>query len=238
MDTSQNQNRRTFIKNTAVTSAGIILNTNGLADFKKPKNKLPKWKGFNLLDFFNPDPTKAHITPEEYFKWVQDWGFDYIRIPMAYPSYIKFDRSRNILPDETRNIDTQMTDKIENLVHLAHKYGQHVSLNLHRAPGRRTWFTLMIRWSCALILLSAWLMVATSGRFAQRRSASRSRDAASGAVAGEGLDASDATDGGSRRAGEHPAATAARRTRPARLTGLRFSSSARRRRDGACTGVG
>lgn len=135
MEYNQNLNRRTFIKNTAVASGGIILGTNGLPIEKAPKNKLPKWKGFNLLDFFNPDPTKVKITPEEYFKWVQDWGFDYIRIPMAYPSYIKFDRSRNILPEETRNIDTEMTDKIENLVHLAHKYGQHVSLNLHRAPG-------------------------------------------------------------------------------------------------------
>lgn len=135
MSNIENQNRRTFIKSTAALSAGILFNANDLAFAKGPKNKLPKWKGFNLLDFFNPDPTKVKNTPEEYFKWIQDWGFDYIRIPMAYPAYIKFDRSRNIKPSETRNIDNQMTDKIENLVYLAHKYNLHVSLNLHRAPG-------------------------------------------------------------------------------------------------------
>jgi endoglucanase len=131
----ENQNRRTFIKTTSLATSGILLGTNELAYSKEPKNKLPKWKGFNLLDFFNPDPTKAKNTPEEYFKWIQDWGFDFIRIPMAYPAYIKYDRSRNIKATETCNIDSQMTDKIEKLVYLAHKYNLHVSLNLHRAPG-------------------------------------------------------------------------------------------------------
>lgn len=135
MENVNTQNRRTFIKNTAITTGGILLGASELTQATKPKNKLPKWKGFNLLDFFNPDPTKVKLTPEEYFKWIQDWGFDYIRIPMAYPAYIKFDRTRNILASETRNIDSQMTDKIENLVYLAHKYNLHVSLNLHRAPG-------------------------------------------------------------------------------------------------------
>ncbi len=57
----------------------------------KPQNKLPQWKGFNLLDFFSPDPAKPRpATEEEQLKWMSDWGFDYVRIPMAYPSYVKF----------------------------------------------------------------------------------------------------------------------------------------------------
>ncbi len=32
-------------------------------------------------------------------------------------------------------IDERVVDRIEQLVHLAHKYDLHVSLNLHRAPG-------------------------------------------------------------------------------------------------------
>lgn len=100
------------------------------------KNALPKWKGFNVLDFFNPDPQKARPqTPEEHFKWMQDWGFDFVRIPIAYPSYLKFDRTRNIRPEEVRQIDSEATDRIEQLVYTAQKYGHHVSLNLHRAPG-------------------------------------------------------------------------------------------------------
>ncbi len=131
----QNQiDRRSFIKNTSL--ATMALASGNLNDFSTKKNKLPKWKGFNVLDFFSPNPTQSRPqTPEEYFKWMQDWGFDFVRIPMAYPAYLKFDRSKNISIEEIRNFDEQMTDKIENLVHLAQKYNHHVSINLHRAPG-------------------------------------------------------------------------------------------------------
>ncbi|GAB2793154.1 cellulase family glycosylhydrolase [Rhabdobacter roseus] len=100
------------------------------------KNPLPRWKGFNLLDFFSPDPTQNRGgTSEEQLKWIADWGFDFIRLPMAYPSYVKFDRSKPITPEQVRALDPQATDRIEQLVYLAHKHNLHVSLNLHRAPG-------------------------------------------------------------------------------------------------------
>jgi aryl-phospho-beta-D-glucosidase BglC (GH1 family) len=54
---------------------------------------------------------------------------------MAYPSYLKFDRSRDITPEEVYQIDEKAIDKVEQLVYLAHRYNLHVSLNLHRAPG-------------------------------------------------------------------------------------------------------
>ncbi len=126
-------NRREFIQTTSLATGGLLTDPQ---QFLKRKNKLPRWKGFNLLDYFSPNPANERgNTPEVFFQWMADWGFDFVRIPMAYPSYIKFDRSRNILPHETRNIDTHATDKIENLVHTAQKHGLHVSLNLHRAPG-------------------------------------------------------------------------------------------------------
>lgn len=132
--------RRTFIQNTSLLTAA--LGTAGpelLAASPSQmvaKNKLPKWKGFNLLDFFSPDPAKSRPgTQEDYFKWMQDWGFDFVRLPMAYPYYVKFDRSRNITPDEVYQIDSQAVDRIDQLVSMAHKYNLHVSLNLHRAPG-------------------------------------------------------------------------------------------------------
>ncbi|MCU0389813.1 MAG: cellulase family glycosylhydrolase [Thermoflexibacter sp.] len=128
------QNRRSFIKHTL--AASLTLASGNIEAFSKKKNKLPKWKGFNVLDFFSPDPSKARKqTPEEYFKWMEDWGFDFVRIPMAYPVYLQFDRSRAIKVEEIRNFDSAMTDKIENLVYLAQKYNHHVSINLHRAPG-------------------------------------------------------------------------------------------------------
>lgn len=66
---------------------------------------------------------------------MRDWGFDFVRLPMAYPSYLDFDRSRNIRPEEVYKIDEQVADKIGDLVTRANGYGLHVSLNLHRAPG-------------------------------------------------------------------------------------------------------
>jgi aryl-phospho-beta-D-glucosidase BglC (GH1 family) len=66
---------------------------------------------------------------------MQDWGFDFIRVPIAYPYYLSFDRTRNIKPEEVYQIDNAAVDRIDNLVQLAHKHNLHVSLNLHRAPG-------------------------------------------------------------------------------------------------------
>jgi endoglucanase len=129
--------RREFIKTTGLSVAAVGLSgAEAFAAVEKAKMKVPKWKGFNLLDFFSPNPMGQRIkTTEDHFKWMQDWGFDFVRIPIAYPSYLKFDRSRNILPDEVYQIDDESVDKIDSVVQLAHKYKMHVSLNLHRAPG-------------------------------------------------------------------------------------------------------
>lgn len=137
MDAKLDHDRRNFIKKTSLVTGGIIVAGNSAFSAPAPpQNKLPQWKGFNLLDFFNPDPAKARPqTEEEFFKWMSDWGFNFVRLPMAYPSYVKFDRSQNIPIKRVRKMDRKAVRRVENLVHLAHKYGLHVSLNLHRAPG-------------------------------------------------------------------------------------------------------
>jgi hypothetical protein len=66
---------------------------------------------------------------------MRDWGFDFVRIPVAYPYYLKFDRSKDITPEEVYQTDPQKLEEIDRLVELAQQYGMHVSLNLHRAPG-------------------------------------------------------------------------------------------------------
>jgi len=99
-------------------------------------NSLPRWKGFNLLDYFSPNPRHGYArTTEDDLKWMVDWGFDFIRFPMAYPRYVKFDRSRPIRPEEIYQIDEEEVARIEALVRKAQDHGLHVSLNLHRAPG-------------------------------------------------------------------------------------------------------
>ncbi|MDI6401524.1 cellulase family glycosylhydrolase [Balneolaceae bacterium ANBcel3] len=131
--------RREFLKKTGLLAAGVgLAGSSALTacSNKASLNSLPQWKGFNLLDFFNPDPANPRPpTQEEYFKWMVDWGFDFVRIPMAYPYYVDFDRSRPIRPDEVYQISEEKVEHIEALVDLALSYGLHVNLNLHRAPG-------------------------------------------------------------------------------------------------------
>lgn len=129
--------RRIFVKNAGLATAGLALSEIAVvAARQSSQNKLPKWKGFNLLDFFSPNPApSAKPTTEEHFKWIRDWGFDFVRIPIAYPYYLTFERSRNITPEEVYHINEEAVDRIVSLVQMAHKYNMHVSLNLHRAPG-------------------------------------------------------------------------------------------------------
>jgi aryl-phospho-beta-D-glucosidase BglC (GH1 family) len=133
-------NRRLFLRNTSMAAAAVTLTgTMGIPSLPKAKkNKLPRWKGFNLLDMFSPAPPRnpgSNNTTEDDLKWMSDWGFDFVRIPMAYPRYLSFDRSRDITKDETLNFNPKVLDEIDQLIFMAHKHSLHVSLNLHRGPG-------------------------------------------------------------------------------------------------------
>lgn len=129
--------RRNFIKTTGLVAAGVGFAGNAaISNNSSAQNKLPRWRGFNILDYFSPQPGRGGSgTTDEDFKWMADWGFDFVRIPMAYPRYVKFDRSQKITPDEIYDIDEKVVDEVETLVNRANKYGLHVSVNLHRAPG-------------------------------------------------------------------------------------------------------
>ena len=133
--------RRSFLKTAGAASALIGLSSNfafATEGSSKISNPLPRWRGFNLLDYFTPKPPKAgasSFTTEDDFRWIADWGFDFVRLPMAYPRYIKYDPSKNITPEDVLNIDEKVVDEIAQLVELANKYKLHVSLDLHRAPG-------------------------------------------------------------------------------------------------------
>ena len=134
-------NRRTFIK---TATAGVALA--GIPELLTSctpavKNKLPRWRGFNILDYFSPrryrfNPERFAATEED-FKWIADWGFDFVRIPMAYPSYLEYDPAsgNDITPEETVIFREEAIEGVEKIVYAANKYKLHVSLNLHRAPG-------------------------------------------------------------------------------------------------------
>jgi aryl-phospho-beta-D-glucosidase BglC (GH1 family) len=131
-------NRREFIKKSSAAACGIGLASHTSLSLAQnnAQNPLPQWKGFNLTDFFSPNPNnKRRTTTEEHLKWMQDWGFDFIRLPMAYPHFLKIDHEEKITIKQVRKFDKKMVEKVDNLVYLAHKCNLHVSLNLHRAPG-------------------------------------------------------------------------------------------------------
>ncbi len=132
-------NRRDFLIKTGATSS--VIGMTGINSFAFGKSTqvqsvIPRWKGFNLLDYFSAYPPKQQKgVKDEYFKWMRDWGFDFVRLPMAYPRYLDINYSRKITPDDVYKIDEKEVDNIEEIVYRANKYGLHMSLNLHRAPG-------------------------------------------------------------------------------------------------------
>jgi len=135
----QHFDRRDFLK---IAAAGVALaGLPGWVNSCKPviKNKLPRWRGFNILDFFTPRPfTNRHFEATvQDFQWMADWGFDFVRFPIAYPGYLKYDPGSGvpITPEQTVEFNEEAIDIIVKTVEAANRHGLHVSLNLHRAPG-------------------------------------------------------------------------------------------------------
>jgi endoglucanase len=127
--------RRDFLRTTGAATGLLAVGALN-AEAATTGNALPRWRGFNLLDLFAPGPSDNYPrTSEEELQWIADWGFDFVRLPMAYPRYVKFERSKDIRPEDVCNFDETEIQKIEALVGRAHRRGLHVSLNLHRAPG-------------------------------------------------------------------------------------------------------
>jgi endoglucanase len=99
-----------------------------------PSNN-PRWYGFNLLSYFSTNPLwKQYFpeidegdVPEDYFRWISDWGFNFVRLPMDYRFWTE--------QGDPFKIREEPVETIDRIVQMGMKYGVHVSLNLHRAPG-------------------------------------------------------------------------------------------------------
>jgi endoglucanase len=86
---------------------------------------LPRWRGFNLLEFFTIK--SSGDVREDDFRWIADWGFDFVRLPMCYTLWIE--------NDDPRRLYEPMLRKIDRAVELGRRHNLHVCLNFHRAPG-------------------------------------------------------------------------------------------------------
>lgn len=132
--------RRTFIKKgtSALTTIPLFLSSNlsfSAPDLIVPKkqvgnlphvtsSKLPRWRGFNLLEKFNGTNKPFR---EEDFRLISELGFNFVRLPMDYRCWIQ--------NGDKRRFDEKTLSEIDQAVEFGKKYGIHVHLNFHRAPG-------------------------------------------------------------------------------------------------------
>jgi endoglucanase len=125
-------NRRAFIKATAVSSAVFGAGTwsSPAAELKPASaSKLPRWRGFNLLEKFIKQRDGNPPFQERDFALMSEWGFDFVRLPMSYHCWA------NPEPVSWLTIREDEVAHIDEAVELGRRYGVHVNLNFHRAPG-------------------------------------------------------------------------------------------------------
>jgi endoglucanase len=147
-------NRRVALGILAQAAAGAIA-AGGTAAAREPEppeprpEKLPRWRGFNLLEMFqagNAEPFREHD-----FAAIAELGFDFVRLPLDYRCWTDPKDWTVLRDDRLRWVD--------DAVALGRKHGVHVQLNFHRAPGytvasppesRSLWTDPVAQDACAL----------------------------------------------------------------------------------------
>ena len=118
--------RRHFLQVTSLATAAAC---GPLASAANPKAvtaaKLPRWRGFNLLEKFNADGHRPFV--ESDFAWIKEWGFDFVRLPLSYRCWADASDWLNLRESSLKEIDQA--------VEFGRQYGVHVNVNFHRAPG-------------------------------------------------------------------------------------------------------
>jgi hypothetical protein len=87
--------------------------------------KLPRWRGFNLLNYFMLADHKPY--DEADFRLIHALGFNFVRLPMDYRIWI--------VNGDWTQINNDALVPIDQAVAFGEKYHIHVCLNFHRAPG-------------------------------------------------------------------------------------------------------
>lgn len=136
--------RRDFFKTAGLGAAAIALCSpcaDAQAETAKPaQTAIPRWRGFNLTNFFQAlsRGERSDCTiKEDDCRWIRDWGFDFIRIPMDYWLWVDSDwrTTRKLRPEDVLKINKRTLEKVDRTIDVGKKHGLHVSLNFHRAPG-------------------------------------------------------------------------------------------------------
>ncbi len=90
-------------------------------------SKLPRWRGFNLLEKFVKRQGGNPPFREQDFEWLAGWGFDFVRLPMSYLCWTDPADWLVLREDELTHVDQA--------IDFGKRYGVHVCVNFHRAPG-------------------------------------------------------------------------------------------------------
>lgn len=124
-------NRRTFLATTTAAAAAAALTpaTTFAAKFKPAPSarKLPRWRGFNLIQKVHAQRDGNPPFRESDFALLEEWGFDFVRLPLSYLCWATADAPMKLREAELKHLD--------DAVAFGRKHGVHVNLNLHRAPG-------------------------------------------------------------------------------------------------------
>lgn len=126
-------NRRNFLGTLAGT--GMLLATDSsLASAhnlpaSQPLNppRIPRYRGFNLQWERKPDDTTSHAFSEQDFALMQEWGFNFARLPLSYWIWGK--------ADDWSFINDAPLAEIDRAIALGKQYGVHININFHRIPG-------------------------------------------------------------------------------------------------------
>jgi endoglucanase len=121
--------RRDFLKMTSLGAlaglAGISVSHGSEQESVKLAHKLPRWRGFNLLEMFMVAQRARFVETD--FQWMAEWGFDFARLPMDYRCWTD--------ATDPYKLDDRVLGDIDQAVEFGRKYGVHICLALHRAPG-------------------------------------------------------------------------------------------------------
>ncbi len=123
--------RRSFIRSAALGALALAAAPSCASKPSSQKEKkmsqtvLPRWRGFNLLEMFGR--RSDGNWREDDFRWIRDWGFDFVRLPMCYLLWVK--------DNDALKIDEAGLVKVDRAVELGRKYGIHVNVAFHRGPG-------------------------------------------------------------------------------------------------------
>lgn len=124
--------RRTMLERMVKVGAGMVAAGAAALAEQGPRRrpepspaKLPRWRGFNLLEMFQVHQARRFREPD--FAAMAELGFDFVRLPLDYRCWTD--------PRDWTKFREESLRWIDQAVAFGQKYGVHVQLNFHRAPG-------------------------------------------------------------------------------------------------------